>query len=360
MEKKLEEIYTNPSNASSFSGRNKLLKSLKNIVVNGKKIKRKDINKWLMKKDVYTTHKPVVRKFARSKILTKGMKDLYEADLMDMSNISKNNSKVNFVLLVIDAFSKELWVQTLKSKNAPEVLKAFKNIIKQSGKPKRLRTDKGTEFKNNIFSDYLKDIGVKHYFINNETKASIVERVIRTLKKKIYRYLTFKSTNKYIDVLQDLVDSYNKTFHKSIKKEPINVNKGNEMEIWKRLYLPTLTKVTKPALYKKGDKVRLSVEREAFPRGYYEGWTQEYFVIDKIIKSIPTRYLLKDILGEEVTGSFYEAELQKIDKPQDAEFVIEKILRRRGRGDNREVLIKWKYWPDKYNSWEPASSVKDI
>ena len=83
-------------------------------------------------------------------------------------------------------------------------------------KPEKLRTDKGTEFVNESFQQYLKKKGIQFYTANNEPKASVVERVNRTLKSKLYRYFTAVNSLCYINILQDLVDSYNNTYHRTI------------------------------------------------------------------------------------------------------------------------------------------------
>ena len=357
MDDTLEKIYYDPEKAGSFTSRNKLYKAVQ--MIENKKVKHKDINTWLNDQDAYTLHRPVKMHFKRSKIFTKGINDLFEADLMDMSNVSKYNNGTTFVLLVIDAFSRKLWAKPLKTKNAKDVLKAFKEIIELSGAPIRLRTDSGTEFTNALMQNFLKSNNIKHYTSHNESKAAIVERVIRTIKKKINRYFSYEHTNNYVDILQKVINSYNNTYHRTIKMPPNKVNKTNEKKLWKTLYLPTLTKSAPIAKLSTDDKVRISHLRNTFPRGYHEGWTQEYFIIDKVIKSIPTRYLLKDYLGEKITGSFYEPELIKIDKDENSLFKVEKILKRRGRGANREVFVKWLGWGDKFNTWEPADSIED-
>lgn len=359
MQKLIESYYFNPQKAGSFTSPSKLLESL-NSNERMPNVKLKDLKNTLRKYDSYTLHKPVRRNFKRSKILTKGLNDMYEADLMDMSNISKSNSGINFILVLIDAFSRKLWVEPLKSKNAKEVLLAFEKLIQLAGKPRRIRTDAGGEFKNKLLQNYFNKNKIEHYIGHSEAKASIAERVIRTLKKKIYKYLTHKETNKYINALDDLVNSYNKTYHRALKTSPDKVQPQNEKKIWKRLYLPTLTKAPKPNNLSKGDKVRISKLRSAFPKGYLQGWTDEFFNIHKVIKSIPYRYLLKDLAGEEIEGSFYEAELEKVDKEEDAEYLIEEIKKARGKGKNREYFVKFKGWPEKFNSWVKAKDVKDI
>ena len=355
VQKQLESIYFSPKQGASFTSRNKLIKEVKS-----KKIKNKEVKDWLQKQNAYTLHRPVVRKFKRSKIITNGLNDLFEADLMDMSNISEENDDITFILVLIDAFSRKLWLKPLKSKHAKTVLKAFREVLEESGKPNRIRTDLGTEFKNKFLKDFFKKEGINHYFVMNETKAAMAERVIRTIKKKMYRYFTHNETWRYIDILDDLVNSYNNTFHSTIKMKPIDVTKKNEFRLWLNLYMDTLTKASEPSDLKIGDKVRASKLRKTFPKGYHQLWSEEYFKINKIINSYPTRYLLKDLLDEDITGSFYRTELQKIKDADEAQFKIEKEIKEREGVNGKEVFVKWKGWPDKFNQWVPVKDVTDL
>ena len=112
----------------------------------------------------------------------------------------------------------------MKNKTARSLLEAFDSILSEGRKPEKLRTDKGTEFVNDSFQHYLKKKGIQFYTANNEPKASVVERVNRTLKSKLYRYFTAVNSLRYIDVLQDLVDSYSNTYHRSIGHAPATVS----------------------------------------------------------------------------------------------------------------------------------------
>jgi hypothetical protein len=122
-----------------------------------------------------------------------------------MSNISKENYDVKYLLFVIDIFSKYLWVEPLKTKTAKDVVKALQNILNKGRKCKKLRSDNGKEFNNNIMKTFLKNEDI-HYFTaqNSDTKANFAERVIKTVKNMIYRYFTKQRTHRYINVLQDI------------------------------------------------------------------------------------------------------------------------------------------------------------
>ena len=116
-------------------------------------------------------------------------------------------------------------------------MNGFKKIFSYNRIPKRIQTDKGNEFLNKNLVNYLKTFknNIKLYTLNSEMKASVVERFNRTLKEKMWRYFTFKQTYRYLDIIHDLIKSYNNTHHRTIKTTPTNVNKENEKEIWSNI-----------------------------------------------------------------------------------------------------------------------------
>ena len=163
---------------------------------------------------------------------------MWQADLADVSSLSKFNDNYKFLLTCIDVLSKYAWVIPLKNKTGKTITDAFSKIIIQR-QPIHLQTDKGSEFKNKLFQSFLEDHKIKFYTSeNSEIKAAVVERFNRTLKNKMYRYFTFKGKRRYVDVLADLVHSYNNTFHTSIKMSPVEVSVQNESEVDRRLYPP--------------------------------------------------------------------------------------------------------------------------
>ena len=116
---------------------------------------------------------------------------LWEADLAFVQDVAKENDGVNYLLVVIDVFSKYVLVRPMKNKTARSLLEAFDSVLPEGRKPEKLRTYKGTEFLNESFQQYLKKKNIHFYTANNEPKTSVVERVNRTLKSKLYRYKVF-------------------------------------------------------------------------------------------------------------------------------------------------------------------------
>jgi hypothetical protein len=215
-------------------------------------------------------------------------------------------------------------------------------------KPNYLQTDKGTEFLNSTFQKLLTDNGIKHYTSeNDDVKCAVVERWHRTILAKLYRYFTYKSTTRYVDVIQDLVKSYNETPHSSIKVAPTEVNEHNECAVRDRLFTPIIASkgIVK---FKVGDTVRLSGAKRAFSKGYRDKWTEELFKVVKVYDTRPVTFGITDYAGEKIKGKFYTAELQKVVKEV---FHIEKVLKTRRRAGKIEYYVKWVGYPEKFNSW---------
>ena len=138
-----------------------------------------------------------------------------------MSAISKYNDGYKFLLTCIDVFSKYAWAIPLKNKSSKSVVAAFE-LLFGNRRPANLQTDKGTEFLNAPTQELFKENRINFYTTeNDDVKASVVERFNRTLKSKMWKYFTFKGTHRYVDVLNDLLHSYNNTFHPYDKNEPI-------------------------------------------------------------------------------------------------------------------------------------------
>ena len=163
-------------------------------------------------------HKPIIRKFKKGKVYSTFKDNIWGVDLADMQLLSKYNKGIRFLLCVIDIFSKYAWVVPLKDKKGISIVKAFQSILKQSNrKPNKIWVDKGSEFYNAYFKKWLRDNDIAMYSTHNEGKSVVAERFIRTLKSKIYKYMTSLSKNVYIDKLDDTMDEYNNTYHTTIK-----------------------------------------------------------------------------------------------------------------------------------------------
>ena len=193
---------------------------------------------------------------------------LWEADLAFAQDIAKENDGVNYLLVVTDVLSKYVWVRLMKNKTSCSLLEAFDSILSEHRKPEKLRMDKGTEFVNESFQQYLKKKGIQFYTANNEPKVSVVERVNGTLKSKLYRYFTAVNSLCYINVLQDMVDSYNNTYHRSIGRALATVSLLNVGTVRRKLYGGITSTVTKKFKLHVGDHVRLSLHKRLFKKGY--------------------------------------------------------------------------------------------
>ena len=172
---------------------------------------------------------------------------------------------------------------------------------------------------------------------NNEGKSVIAERFIRTLKNKIYKYVTSLSRNVYIDKLDDIVKEYNNTYHASIKMKPVDVKDNTYIDFKNEIN-------NKDPKFKVGDHVRISKYKNIFTKGYMPNWSEEMLIIKKIKNTVPWTYIINDLNGEEIIGTFYENELQKTDQK---EFRIEKVLKKKGD----KLYVKWKGYDNSFNSW---------
>ena len=183
------------------------------------KVNQKQIKEWLESQDAYTLHKQVSYRFPRRKTIVSGPNQQWQAHLIDVSRLSRHNKGIKFLLTCIDVFSKKAWVVPLKDKSGISLVAAFESIHHHL--PKTLQTDKGIEFLNHKFQQWLKDHKV-HFFTteNEDIKASIVEHFNRTLKTKLWRYFTRHNTLTYTDILEYVVDVYNHTPHRSIGMAP--------------------------------------------------------------------------------------------------------------------------------------------
>lgn len=161
----LKQVYNDPVNAGSFSGPDKLYRYVRN---QGKYVLSKyKIRKWLQRQEAYSLQRGVRRHFKRNRVVALGIDDQWDVDIMDMSKYAKQNDGVAFVLIVIDIFSKFLWMRPLKDKQGQSVTSAFENILRDGRRPTRIRTDKGQEFRARVFNAFLNTRSIEHLYAQN-------------------------------------------------------------------------------------------------------------------------------------------------------------------------------------------------
>ncbi len=229
VERTLQKTYYTPKQAASYGG----IQAIERVVPRHKK----KVKQWLAQQDTYTLHRPVRHRFHRRRVIVGGIDHQWQADLVDVSRLSKYNKGINFLLTCIDVLSKYAWVVPLKNKTGHSLVGAFQQIFKTGRQCLALQTDKGTEFTNRVFQSFLRESTVSFFTTENyDLKASVVKRFNRTLKAKMWKYFTKHDTLVYHDVLQDFVWSYNHTYHRSIKTQPALVSAANQEDVWQRLY----------------------------------------------------------------------------------------------------------------------------
>ena len=294
-------------------------------------------------------HKSKRKNYPRRKIVVNHIDEIFAADLVEMQKFAKLNKGYRYLLTCIDIFSKFSWVIPLKDKKGITIKNALQKIFKQR-KCKFLWTDRGKEFYNKQVQDLLDDNNIKLYSTNNsEIKSAVIERFNRTFKNMMYKKFTENNNTIFYNILDELVNNYNNKYHSTIKMSPIEGSKKiNEKKI-KNIY--NFEKTKKPGKFRIGDRVRLSLEKNIFEKGYDTNWTQEIFVIYDIKYSNVPYYYLKDLNNEKLQGTFYQEELQKT--KQDDLYTIEKIL----KTNKDKIYVKWRGYDNSFNSWINKNNV---
>jgi transposase InsO family protein len=347
----LSKVYYTPKHAASYGG----VRAVERVVKGGKQ--KKKVKPWLDEQDTYTLHKPVRYRFPRRRVIVGGLDHQWQADLVDVARLSKDNKGIKFLLTCIDVLSKYAWVVPLKDKTGKSLVAAFETIFKTGRQPLALQTDKGTEFLNRPFQKFLKDHNVSFFTTENEDiKASIAERFNRTIKTKMWKYFTRHDTLVYHNILSDLVWSYNHTYHRSIKTQPASVNTKNQEVIWQRLYAHD--RPVPSFKFRVGDHVRISKARRTFKKGYLPNWTREIFTVTECRFGDPPVYVLQDDGGTLLQGTFYAEELQKVTITKDKLYKIEAILDEQKKGKRVQYLVKWEGYPTSFNSWLDKAELR--
>ena len=332
----LSDDYYDPRKPASYRGRY--------VFERGRDAKA--VKRFLQSQDAYTLHFPSRKKFPREKVVVGGMNQQFQADLIDVQNIKDENDGNKYILAVICVFSKYVFLVPIKDKSAQCIVAAFQRVFEER-LPLTLQTDAGTEFTNKTFQAFLRKSRVRHFVTRSELKASIVERFIRTFKNVLWRYFTANRTLNYTRVLQDLVESYNSTFHTSIGRSPQEVTHNNEEQVWQKLYRDDVPR--KPSL-SVGTLVRISKIRQRFQKSALANYSNEIFTIHEAMVGNPPTFRLRDYAGQVLEGRFYREELQPVLKTNDV-YLVEKVLKTRGKGRRKEYLARWKGYPPSFDSW---------
>lgn len=298
-------------------------------------------------------HREARRNFQTRKTNMRGINDTLQADLVEMIPYARQNNNMKYILVVINIFSKKAYAKPLKNKTGPEVTRAMKSILESLNHSiKHIHVDQGKEFYNKSMTTLMNSLGIDLYSTYTLKKAAIVERFNRTLKNKMWKQFSVNGSYKWINILQNLIDDYNNTKHRTIKMKPNDVNRRNEKTLLKTVYNYkwNVSHRSEPK-FKIGDQVRISKYKHMFEKGYTPNWTTEVFKVDKVYVTNPFTYRLVDLDAGEIKGTFYEPELQLAKHPDI--YLVEKIIRQRGD----RFYVKWLGFDNSHNSWVEKDDV---
>ena len=358
----LSKIYFNTNHPAAYGGITQLYKYAKQL---DNRITFNDVKTWLSGQFSYSLHKPARKKFSRNKIFVKYIDEQWEADLIDFQNFAQVNNQNKFILIIIDVFSKYLFAYPIKNKTSLEVVSKFKDLFKRR-KPAKLRTDKGLEFQNKLLKALCKKYDVLFFSSENlDVKCAVAERVIGTIKRKLFRYFTKNGTRRYVDILDKIIHAYNNSYHRSIKMRPNDVVHENESTVFKNLYGTEnkldvfFQKKIAPKL-KVGDTVRQKYSLSTLDKSYYPLWTDMVYTINKVHGKVTKPQYELALDGNVFKKKFYPEEVQKVLVNKNTLWLIEKILGYRTKRGVKEAQVKFKGYPDSYNQWLPLNQIRNL
>ena len=250
--------------------------------------------------------KPPKKNYPTNKTIVKHIDDCWSLDILDLIDYGPSNNKgYRYILTVIDNFSKFAWTIPLRNKNSETITNEFSNIIKSSKrKPNMIETDRGKEFYNNTFKNFLKLNNIHHYSRYTSKGAVFVEIFNRTLRNLLKKPVFEKGNASWINELPSTIKKYNNTIHHSTKMSPIEASKkSNEDEVFFNLRDKRKKKQPK---YSIGNLVRTANKRNIFSKFDSTNWSYHLYKITEIINDTIPSYRL-----ENYSERYNEALLQK-------------------------------------------------
>ena len=240
--------------------------------------------------EIYST--PPRKNFPTNKIVYNHIDEIWSIDLADFSDYKTSNNKgFRYIFFVIDNFSKYLWAIPLKNKYSQTITNDFSNILTTSKrKPLKIESDRGSEFYNSIFQDFLKSKNIHHYSRFTDKGPSIAERVIRTVRNLLKKPVFEKGKADWLSELPSVINQYNNTVHHSTKMKPIDASKKSNGKI---VYsnLQDKRKMLNPK-FKLGQLVRTADIKQVFSKGDSTNYSYKLYTITEVIHDIVPGYRL--------------------------------------------------------------------
>lgn len=362
--REIQDNYTTPGHPTAFSALSKVYDFYDG------RASATLVKQSLEELDAYTRHREYKQPHTYNPYYIYRQRQQVQADLIDVRHLREHNDGVTYLLLLIDLFSRKIWVYPMQVKTAAETKRLLSDWLLSLGprrQPEMFTTDAGKEFKNNAVASLLRDKNIEQKFASGTSKAAYAERANKTFQILFNKYMTHNQTLRYVDKIPALVRSYNERGHRSLDGVSPNEADKPRSQMWIRGIL-TREHAKRAAAHrtsaklKVGDNVRVKIMAKKITsdsRAYNPQFHGEYFTVTKVKTNmmIPM-YEIKSLDTDEViSDSFYQNELQRV---RGDTFKVEKVLRRRGRGPNRELFVKWLFFGDRHNSWVKASDVTNV
>ena len=297
-----------------FYSPNTLYTSIKTLydAVKNHGITIKEVREFVQKQEVNQLFKVPNRIKKYFPITAKHKYDIVQIDLVDMSDISSSNNGVKYLLVAVDVFSRVAFVEPMKNKAQSTIIETMEKIVEKT-EPNTINCDLGSEFISQAFKTMMAKQGTDVNYVDakEHKKLGIVDRFVRTLRRKINVYLSMHHTSKYIDVLPKIIFTYNHSYHTGIKKKPSEVEDDDDKIILlnNKKYNDAIREET---VFNIGDSVRCIVNLQTFEKKGLPRWSK---TVHKIILSSPHSYTLEN--GK--TYKYYELQradtVQKLEKP---------------------------------------------
>ena len=239
--------------------------------------------------------KPLKKNYITNKTNVYYIDDIWSLDILDLKDYGpENNRRYRYVLVIIDNFSKFGWTIPLKNKNAQTIRDSFENIlISSKRKPNLIETDRGKEFYNKIFQDFLSKNNIKLYSRNSSYGAVFAERFNRTMRDLLKKIVFEQGDAKWIDILPTITKQYNNRIHSSTKLTPIQGSlKKNESFVYKNLL--DKQKKIKPK-FQINDLVRVANLKKTFSKGDTTNWSYKLYKFTEIINDTIPIYKINNL-----------------------------------------------------------------
>ena len=257
-----------------------------------------------------TYSKAPKKNYATNKIVYNSIDEIWSIDLADFSDYKTTNNKgFRYIFIIIDNFSKYLWAIPLKNKYSQTITNEFSNILSKSKrKPLKKESDRGTEFYNSIFQNFLKAKNIQYYSRFTDKGPSIAERVIRTVRSLLTKPVFLAGNAGWLSELPSVVRKYNNTIHSSTKMTPIQASKKSNEKI--RFDNLKDDRVKQKPKLKLGQLIRVADIKRVFSKGDSTNYSYKLYTITEVIHDtipsyrinyLPERYNENLLLSTKLT-----------------------------------------------------------